>query len=266
MKLLLFLVFGLLFAGCWGDRSVDWKAIVHVGHITGTGPIVSRAYELESFKLLKISGNVTVDVTYGDKQSIIIETQENIFPYLNVYSNRERLRIGVNRGKSIHTEKPIKVNIVTPQPVEQASLSGAVAFKLGEGVQPHLRLLASGACKIDTHACKIANVNAIISGSCQANIFVKTKLHSILSGASTLIYHGEARQADFGVSGTGTIRGEEAPVDEMSIKVAGAADIQVNVVRLLDVDASGTASIIYSGNPVINQKGYGVVKVYQKEK
>jgi hypothetical protein len=255
IKLVVALGATVFLVGCWA---------ANIGQVIGMGPMVSRSYDVQGFKLVKISGNFACDVSYGDQQSVVVEAQENIYQYLNVHSNGQRLKVGIKIGSGIRTDVPIKVTIVMPKPLDQVSLSGAVFFKLGAGVQSHLRARASGACNINTQACIVDDVDVSLSGSCEALVAVNKHLHASLAGASTLGYTGQADEAHISLSGSATINGDEAKVQAMTLKASGAADVQVNVQKSLDIDASGTASIVYSGTPVINQKGYGVVKVHQK--
>lgn len=256
LKIMAVLGVPFLLVGCF-----NWK---YSSSIVGTGPVVARNYDLNNFKRVKVSGSFICDVAFGKSQSVQIYAQENVFPYLNVQSNGQRLKIGVTYGGGVKTDLPIKVKIIMVDPLDQINLSGAVSFNIHDARQESLRLRASGACNLDAQSCVIDDVDISLSGSCEAFIALNKLLHAKLMGASTLTYSGKAEHADISLSGSGTVNGEKALVKRMALKASGAADVQVHVSEKLDIDASGTASIIYAGNPIINQKGYGVVKIHQK--
>ncbi len=210
--------------------------------INGNGNIVTAQRNVGSFNSIEAGGAFEVRIRQDAGHTVRVETDENLFEFLDVFTDGNTL---VVRPKQGHNLDPSKAIIVYASAPEFKALDASGATKI-IGDAPitgnELELGASGASEI----------------SLDVNV---SKLQADLSGASTLQLRGSSSTMRTEASGSSSIKCMDLATEETTLDLSGASNAEVSANRQLNIDASGASDVRYRGNASINQKSSGASSV-----
>lgn len=147
----------------------------------------------------------------------------------------ETLKIRYRENESFFNanREKIKINITTPE-LKGVYLQGASQTFIQDFNLEDLRINLSG--------------SAYAEAKLTAN-----KLDIELTGASKLVLNGAAKNLAAELNGIASLEALEMVVEEATIEATAAANANLYVTELLEVDASGGTTIKYKGNPKVNK-------------
>lgn len=194
----------------------------------GNGNIETKEIELESFNGINLSGGFEVTIEEGNAPLLIIETDENLIPYIKTEIRGGNLDIYTS--ESISSRKGVKLHIVYTE-LEEIEVSGAVALK-NEGIlrTEDLELAMSGAGGIDIE-------------------LEASSLELRLAGAGAVELAGNVGQQRIIMSGAGGLDAFDLISKECDINISGVGGAEIYVTERLDAQVSGIGGISYRGNP-----------------
>ncbi len=231
---LIFVIFILISQGC---------AINGVNTLSGDGNIETVTHEIDKFDVLKLSGSFNVILSEGEKENLVIETDENLHQHINVEIKNDVLHIYSDRDIVL---RPTKLDIhVTYTGLE--------------------KIISAGACRITadtTIRSEAFTLELSGAGSCELNIETE-ELKTNVSGAASIILTGAATTHKVSLSGAGSLKAEELITENTVIDLSGAGAATVHATESLNASLSGVGSIKYTGNPEIKHKnvsGIGIIK------
>jgi hypothetical protein len=237
MRRLLLFTFSILilFSSC---RRIFGKRIRGNGHVT----LETRSYS--GFHSISVSDAIDVYVRQDSMQSVKVETDENIQPYIDISESGGVLSIEERGNYNLRSTHGIKVYV------------SGTAFR---------RFSASGACDFFTQNVITSNedVNISLSGSCDATMEIKSpRGKARLSGATTLSLKGETKDLDLTGTGSSTLKCMNMMADNVEVRITGAGNADVFANVKLDVHVTGAGSVRYKGTASVNQNvtGAGSVK------
>ena len=85
------------------------------------------------------------------------------------------------------------------------------------------------------------------------------------TGAATFVAEGQSKSVEISSTGAGKIDAHDLEASDASVKVTGAAGVEVYAIDQLDVTVSGAGRVIYSGNPKVSKHISGAGQVTKKE-
>ncbi len=200
-----------------------------VNTLSGDGNVQEKHYEIDEFNSLKLGGSLNIVLTEGDKPGLIVETDENLHPHINIESEDKVLNIYSNRDIVL---RPTKLNIY----ITYTSLE---------------KILTSGASKITTETL-ISSESFIleISGACSGELHIETEnLKTDVSGAASIRLKGTASLHNITLSGASSLKAEELITEKTVIRLSGAGSATIYASEDLDATLSGVGSIKYAGDP-----------------
>lgn len=211
--------------------------------IYGNGHITSKDMHVGSFDGIDAGGAVEVHVKQDAASSVRVETDENLVPYVDVYTEGNTLMIHPKKGYNLDPSKEIVVYVSAPD-YKSIEISGASKLIGDNAITPHeqLNLTGSGACKISME----------MGGG---------KLVGDISGATTLNLKGQVADLNMEASGASDINGYDLVADEATVDVSGASGAQLTVNKNLKAEASGASHIHYKGNASVTQNTSGASSV-----
>jgi len=210
--------------------------------VHGNGKIITGQRNVSGFNSIEANGSVVVYVKQDPTTNVKVETDENLFDYLEVYTKGSTLVIEAKKGFNLDPSDEVKVYVSAPA-FEHIEANGATKI-IGESevTGDDLELGATGASEV--------NMNVKVS-----------KLHADLSGASTLELKGSSTKVSTEASGASHIRCRDLETDETTLDLSGASSAEVHANKQLNVEASGASDVKYRGNANINQKSSGASSV-----
>ncbi len=214
-----------------------------VNTLRGDGNVLTKHYEIDQFKGLKLTGMFNVILIEGEKENLVIETDSNLYKHINVEVKDNFLSIYSDRDIVL---RPTRLDIyVTYTGLDEISSSGAC------------NLTFESTIRSETFILKISG-----AGSGKMNIETE-KLKTDISGAASFTITGIATTHNALLSGAGNLQAQELFTENTIIDLSGAGAAVVYATETLDARLSGVGSIKYAGKPEIksaNVTGIGRIK------
>ncbi|MCG8319058.1 MAG: DUF2807 domain-containing protein [Cytophagales bacterium] len=228
--------------------SMGAALLTSCGHLRferGNGDIILQTIEVSGFEKVDVRGFYEVTLQPGTKEGVTIETDENLFDFIEVFVRGNKLIIASE--ESLKSDFGIKIAI-TYKALKAISSSGASVIKTNGTVT--------------TEDLKIA-----MSGAGLIEMDVETQMLDLnLSGAGMVRLSGETDEQFLELSGAGSLDAYELKSDACSVNLSGVGAAKVYVKEKLDARVSGIGGIKYRGNPKsVNKNVSGLGKVKRDE-
>ena len=226
-----------LFIICIGCRSFSGSDEV----IKGNGKMETKPFPESDFNAVCIKGGWTADIRYSETFSIQIETDENIFPYLDISLTGTTLNIGFKSGYRYSiSPTQCKVSITMPALIKLQTF-GSLTAVISSFNMPEDSMSIDISC----------------SGNITARDITVNTLKMDVSGSGDFSATGKAQNINAVISGSGDIKTTDFETEKADISVSGSGSAKVWVIRHLKADIGGSGSIRYKGNPVVETKSSG---------
>jgi len=211
--------------------------------IRGNGVITKESREIYSFNRVEIDGVVNVIFLQGTEEKVVVEADENLQPYIHVYTAGNKLIIDTDDDKNYKfTENNI---YITFKDVEVINHNG-VGSIINEGIVKciDLALNNNGVGQINLHL------------ECE-------KLSARQKGVGSLKLKGSSNFLDLENSGVGQVNSTEMIANYVDIRNTGVGSTNVYAEKEISITSTGVGSVKYKGDAVvknINASGIGGVK------
>jgi hypothetical protein len=205
-----------------------------------TGQTVKETRNLPAFNELKLTMSADVFLSQGDHQSVEVEADKASMEYIETETHGNALVVK-NREGHWHNLGRIRIYITMPD-ITAIELSG------------------SGTVESQTPI-KSSELQIMLSGS--GNVKISSLLAPVLkvniTGSGDIFLTGENDQAemDATITGSGSIKADEMRVANATVHITGSGSARVNVLKELETDITGSGSVLYRGNPIINAHSTG---------
>ncbi|MDP4283645.1 MAG: head GIN domain-containing protein [Bacteroidota bacterium] len=237
MKKLLVGIFALLSLNSFAQ---PWQTI------TGDGHVKKENREVSEFTSLASGGSMDIQIAYGNSNTITVEADKNLLPYIETSVEDGRLSIKSKKNVNLKTRSKIVVNVsMTKISSLQQSGSGNINGKGEFTNEGETTISTSGSGNIDLTFGTFKNLALNISGSGNMN----------LKGGAT-------NNIDAKISGSGNIDCLNISSNDVNVKIAGSGNIKVFAQNSIDAKISGSGNVFYKGNATnIKSKVAGSGKV-----
>ncbi len=210
----------------------------------GNGDVITKDFDITDFDELDIAGFYEVFLTHGETEKITIETDENLFEFIDVSGDGNTVVLDTEDGIKLQSKHGIKVYI-TYRNLSDISMSGAGVIKTENTLTTDdLKIKMSGAGVIELE--------------------LKARALEIrLSGAGSIKLSGNVEDQALKLSGAGSVDAYKLRSKNCVVSLAGVGSANVFVTKSLDASVSGIGSIKYKGSPnhlVKNVSGIGKIK------
>jgi hypothetical protein len=185
-----------------------------------------------------------VFITQDTVSSVRLESDENILPYIDVYTEGNLLKIETKQKVNLSSSRGTKIYISAPS---------LTTFK------------SSGASNIYTEK-KLSSTQPIafkLSGASKIRMELSSpKVEVQASGAGTIQLSGETKDLIIDGSGSTDVYCFNLMTENAKISLSGAGNAQISASVKLDIHVSGAGDVVYKGNPAVSQSisGAGSVK------
>jgi hypothetical protein len=214
--------------------------------IRGNGILKTEGRSTGSFKGIASHGSFNVYVSNGE-QSVKIEAEENLLPYIETYVDGSTLNIRTKDNSWIRPGRQIKVFVSLPDFESIRSYgSGDITSqsKITNSSDLELRVNGSANIKMDVDA---PEINTKTNGSGDIDLKGTTKS-----------FTGE-------IHGSGNIKALDLQSDYATIKIYGSGNANVFVNSKLDVHVAGSGDVNYKGNAQISSRMLGSGRIKKVE-
>ncbi|TKC08974.1 head GIN domain-containing protein [Pedobacter frigoris] len=227
-SILLVAILAIGYTDTFADQSIN----------INTFHIAKDERNVKNFNGIAAGGPIDVIVKIGDKESLTFEGDEEAIATLisEVKGNILIIR-PQNSWKSWakkYENKKITAHVTAKQ-ISSLAMSGNGTINI------------SGTATASEFAVTLSG-----SGSIKANVDAD-KITGVLSGSGSIVLSGKADDASVTLSGSGSFGSKTLAVNNLSARVSGSGNININTDGNIKAVISGSGHVYYSGNPEINE-------------
>ncbi len=194
----------------------------------GSGNIITTTHQTGSFDRITLGGNFEVILRKGTSEAVIITTDENFMPLIDI--NVENGELEITTSKKLISTKKSKIEIEYNY-IKDIRVAGSTLLNNTDVLEAdQLTLNLDGAGVIDLQL-KVS------------------ELEARLSGAGLVKFRGYAADADIGLSGAGSLEAFDLETSNCKVNVSGVGSAKINVKGELDATIAGVGGIQYTGHP-----------------
>lgn len=227
--ILIIMLLGLVLTGCQVVR--------------GSGAVIIEERQTSAFNGVSLNGIGEVTFIQKDEQSVWIEAEDNIMPYITTEVRHDVLIIGIQDGTTIQNTKPIKFTVSAPE---------ITLFDV------------SGAGEISSETIETNDLSIDVSGSGEIRVSdVSAESLAIrISGSGDVVAQGAVIEQGVYISGSGNYTAPDLVSNDVEIDISGSGEALVWATDYLTVNISGAGKVAYQGEPEVNRSvsGIGVVE------
>ncbi len=205
-----------------------------------TGQTVKETRNLPAFNALKLTMSADVYLSQGDHQSVQVEADKGAMANIETETHGNTLVVK-NREGHWNNLGRIKIYITMPD-ITQIDLSGSGSVESQTPIKAaELQIMLSGSGNVKISSLQVPVLKANITGS--GDIYLS----------------GENNQAemDATITGSGSIKADELQVANATVHITGSGSARVYVLKELETNITGSGSVLYRGNPMINAHSTG---------
>ena len=210
--------------------------------VTGSGIVTSEDRPVTGFSRVKFTTLGEAEIVQGDTESLTIEAEENLLPYITSQVRGNELVIGTLPGVSLTPTKTIRYKL-SVKDLSAIDVSGLGRVSLAGLNTDSLSITGSGAAGVDLE-------------NLQAN-----SLDTNLSGAGTVTVTGIVDRLMVRISGAGGFKGGDLQCQTANVSIPGLGNATVWVIQNLDVSITGAGSVDYYGSPNVTKHISGLGRV-----
>ncbi|MBC7947611.1 MAG: DUF2807 domain-containing protein [Chitinophagaceae bacterium] len=212
--------------------------------ITGNGQVRKEPRQVGEFNSVDASTALTVYIRQDASNSVMVETDENLQPYIEISERNGTLYIRQRNNTSLSpTGGTIKIYVSAP------------VYKM---------ISASGATKLigENALSSTSGITLEVSGASNANLELRSpSVSADLTGASSLIAIGETKDLSIEASGASDAKCLELFSENADVHVSGASSAQVYASVRLNAEASGASGVKYKGKAAVTSDANGASNI-----
>lgn len=216
--------------------------------VTLTGNVITETRSVSGFDRVEVSTLGELTIIQGDTESLVIETDDALMPYIETKVTNNKLTIGFKNNVSINFSNngihPTLHVTLTVKDLRDLDVSGLAEVNCDSLQTAELSIDLSGAGHITVDSLAVITLSVDISGL----------------GGVTLA--GTATDQYINISGAGGYQGGDLESATTTISLSGLGGATVWVTGSLEVDISGAGGVNYYGNPTITQDVSGLGRLH----
>ena len=209
----------------------------------GEGKVGSISKEIEGFESIDLRGSGKIIITKARDFSFTIETNENLFPFLEQEVIDGNLEISTNKCITSYTK---------------------LIYYIGMPELTGINLSGSGDIKCeDSFDADQVEINISGSGDIQGE-FDAEEINISISGSGNISMSGKSERQKINITGSGDYYGYKLKSDRCEVSIVGSGEAEVYVTDNLDASVMGSGDIYYKGSPDVTTSVTGSGSIIRK--
>lgn len=198
--------------------------------LRGNGIIEQETRQLQPYDGVVTEGAFEITYVYDSLYYMIVETDQNLIPYIRSRISGNTLIIDNGTRKCLRSEYPIRINVYTPE-IRLMNLTGSGSISAESVFSEELKLVIEGSGSIDIRDINVNDVQALITGSGKITLW------------------GSSELAEYIITGSGTIEARYLEAGICVAEISGSGTIYCHAEDQLDALITGSGNIYFRGNP-----------------
>jgi hypothetical protein len=224
--------------------------------IQGSGNVTAETRQVSNFSQIKLSGIGDVSITQGDTETLRVEAEDNLIPYITTEVHGDALEIGFmpNMPVNIWPTKPVKF-YVTMKNITGLQARGSGNISADRIAANQLQLTVFGSGNITINQLDVKTLTNTLNGS--GDILVEhlkaETTATVISGSGQCSLAGETTKQYTQITGSGDYLAFNLRSQSAAMHLAGSGDARTWVTKNLDVNMVGSGDVEYYGTPNVSQ-------------
>lgn len=208
----------------------------------GNGDVTTQERQVSSFDAINVGCAIHLYISQGDKQSVKVETDENLQSKIVTKVNNGTLHLSCDNIKDA-TKMDVFVTVIDLKKLVADGASKVTGETLLKSDQ--FELYTSGASKTKLNIETNTFINET-SGAASNTLNLKAgTANTEVSGAGNLTLKGTAEKHNTEVSGAGNLKAIEFVTNNTDAEVSGAGNAKIMARKQLKADLSGAGNLAY---------------------
>lgn len=222
--------------------------------IIGSGNVIRQSFDVSGFDQIQLDTVGTVQIVQGDSDSLIIETDDNILPYLNVKLAGDTL---VLAGKNnINLEPSISITYyLTVKKIRAitTNTSGNISAESIAADKFNIFLNGSGDVTLDRADVQQLSISSDGSGHVTIKELAVETVSAQILASGNIQLSGKAVSLDLKSSGSGDALLKDLQTSNAHAALQASGDASLWALETLDVLIAGSGNVSYYGTPALTQ-------------
>lgn len=201
--------------------------------INPSSTITTEELTVGDFNSVKVSSGFDVEIFYSDDEYILIESNENLHPYIVATQENGQLTIRLDKGTNISGGSILKARVYTNNPLTGIEVAQAS------------RLTATEATFSDVVALDLTGASFLRTEMDVEDLAVE------VSGKSNLELEGFANNASLTVSDGARVQDDRFSANFATLELTGGSSAELMINQEIRLTASGSSVLKYGGDAVI---------------
>ncbi len=222
--------------------------------IRGSGHIVEETREVDDFTGVELATLGTLFIETGARESLRIEAEDNLLPYIETEVHNGCLRISTLHNAHLRKTKPVNYYL-TVKTLDSLSISssGDVEAPSFETRKFSVNLSSSGNLTLEDLDVEALNVHISSSGDMRMETLHAETLEVHLSSSGNLdIAGGQVEEQDISINSSGDYNAKDLESEEAEVRLSSSGEATLNVNDYLHARLSSSGSVYYLGNPTVD--------------
>lgn len=230
------------------------SSCMHQNQVDGNGEMEMFDSKLDNnVNNISIEGGFDVDIVFDTSSTIWIETESNLYKYLDLEKKGSEFIIEERRHYNIRETYPIVIH-VNIEALNKIKVSGSSDVRCDDIYTDAFEFIVSGSGDLLCDSIFASTVKVDISGSGNVEAYLNTNRFSTeISGSGNIRCDGVATKAYYKISGSGDLSCANLICEDIEIDISGSGDAKVHATDNLDIDISGSGDIRYRGGAIVTQ-------------
>lgn len=218
----------------------------HSRRIKGSGNVITQTRNISGFTAIDAGGAMNVFVRQDSAFSVKVEADDNLQQHVIVEEDNGVLHVHQENNTNLQATGDLKVYVTLPV-IKDLQATGASTI-VGENT-------FTG-----------QDLNVAISGASRAELKLDyPNLSAEVTGASTGIFSGKAKDVKFTATGSSHLNCYDLFSETAIVEATGASEAKVFASVKLDAQASGASNVKYKGEATVNKDVSGASNVSKAE-
>ncbi|HMS33954.1 MAG TPA: head GIN domain-containing protein [Ignavibacteria bacterium] len=212
--------------------------------LKGNGIVEKETRSLSSFNEIEINSVLNVFLKQSDNESVTVESDKNLIPYIKTYVKDGRLIIDVK--DKFKLKSSTKLNVY----VSLKNLTNLINNSVGN-VKSENRLNLSS-----------LNIMNNSVGNLELDLSCNS-LNAELNSVGDVTFRGNANNANIQNNGVGNLKAGDMTAEVLLIENNSVGNSTVSASRELYIESNGVGNVLYSGNAELKKSesnGVGKIK------
>jgi hypothetical protein len=199
-------------------------------HISGNGNIITEKRTVKEFDGVRTSGSIDIEVSNNPGQSVEIEADENIMPYIITETDGSLL--------DVHYKDGVSVMNVHAKAYVSAPLIKKLSVRGSGNIESKNILRHDGF--IETGIFGSGNISATVDAP---------DVKAEISGSGNLSLQGRCKNFEGSISGSGDLKCSDLLSENADVSIFGSGNAHIYSSVRLKASTTGSGDIYYKGKP-----------------